>query len=132
MKKILSFTLAVLMLLSLGVFCGCDNTDKGNTDASGATADESPLAGRWQVVSTDDEIEWLLNSEETLHITQAYSGQRFTTVCRYAYDEQTGDFEYTGLSESVSFKGTVTLEGSIMHVKSTDGTKTVILQRKDS
>lgn len=130
MKKILSFVFAVLMLLSLGVFCGCDNSGKGNTDVSGATQDESPIAGTWKVMSTDDEVEWLLNSEETLHITTIESGKRFSTICRYAYDKNTGEFEYTGLSASVSFKGSVILEGSRMSIKSTDGKETVVLQRQ--
>lgn len=132
MKKILSFTLAVLLILSLGVFCGCESSDKGSSSDFGATADESPLAGTWCVVSTDDEIEWYLNSKETLHITQITSETKFTTVCKYTYDPKTGEFEYTGLSASASFKGTLMMEGSIMSVKSTDGSEIVILQKKDS
>ena len=132
MKKIISFVLAVLMLLSLCIFCGCDNSDKGNTEPYVATHDESPVAGTWKVVSTDDEIEWLLNSQDTLHITTVTEEKRFSTVCRYAYDKNTGEFEYTGLSASVSFKGTVVLEGSRMSIKSMDGKEIVILQKKDS
>ncbi len=132
MKKILSFILAIFMVLSLFVFCGCDNKPQSGTDESSATADESPLAGIWTVAATDDEIEWLLNSQDTLHITKVSSGQKYTTVCKYSYDNKTGEFEYIGLSSSVSFKGTVELEETSMIVKSADGAQKITLYRMGS
>ncbi len=130
MKKILAFTLMVIMVISFGALWGCNgNTD--NTATSGSTPDEalSPLAGQWKVVSTDDEVEWSMNSQDTLHITEIRGGQRYTTVCRYSYDKDTGSFEYTCLSASGSFEGTAKPEGGNLTVVSNDGKTTVVLRK---
>ncbi|MBQ7999804.1 MAG: hypothetical protein IJ298_01135 [Ruminococcus sp.] len=131
MKKILAFILAILVALSLSVLWGCSD-DKDNTDTtgmSGATVDESPLAGEWKVTSTDDEILWMMNSQSTLHITAVRDGSKYTVVCRYSYDEQTGEFEYTCLSASGSFKGTLALSETSMIVRSTDNSEVIVLTR---
>lgn len=128
MRRIFSFTLAVIMVISVSVLCGCSN-NSDNTATSGNTPYESPLAGHWTVIATDDEIQWDMNSQNTLHITETRSGQRYTTVCNYSYDEDTGAFEYTCLSAKGGFEGIAKLEGNKLTIVSNDGLTSVKLTR---
>ncbi len=128
MKKILSFILAVMMVVALGALWGC-NDDSDNTATPDSIPAVSPLAGSWKVVSTDDEVEWFMNSKDTLHITETRNEKQYTTVCSYSYDKDTGAFEYTCLSASGSFEGTATIEGGNLTVVSNDGATTVILKK---
>lgn len=133
MKKIFAFLLVVLMVVSLGTFCACDdNTGNPEETVSGAAdenTEESAVSGEWKVVSTDDEVAWLMNSQGTLHITKTDGGNKYTVVCKYTYDKDTFDFEYTCLSASGSFKGTLKISGSVMTVQSSDGNEIIILQK---
>ncbi len=130
MKKILAFVLAVMMLASLCVLGGCsDNSEKTGTADEVSPLDNAVLVGAWKVVSTDDEITWLMNSEETLHITETANGQNYTTVCRYTYDKSTGDFEYVGLSSSTSLKGTLVAEGSVIRINNKENQEVIILSK---
>ena len=130
MKKLLAFVLTALMLISLCVFTGCsDNSEKTSTSDEVSDAVNSSLAGEWKVESTDDEVEWFMNPQETLHITETRDGQKYTTVCRYIYDKDTKTFEYVGLSANTSFKGTITREGSVMMIKSIENDEVVILSK---
>lgn len=115
MKKIFAFLLAVLLLASVCALTACDNTQEGTSTA------DSSVAGEWRVTSTDDEVLWFMNSQDTLHITEVSDGNRYTTVCSYSYDETTGAFEYTCLSASGSFKGTAKVGESYIRLEGEDG-----------
>ena len=129
MKKILSFILVLMMIMSVGILTGCkdaDNTDTATPDS--VSTEESAVAGVWRLATTD-EIEWHMNSQNTLHITEDTEGKKFTIVCNYTYDKDTNEFTYTALNASDKFEGTAFIEGGILRVTSKDGKVTYTLTK---
>lgn len=131
MKKILSFVLVIMMIVSVGLLTGCkdaDNTDTATPDS--VSTEESAVAGVWRVATTD-EIEWHMNSQHTLHITENADGKKFTIVCNYTYNEDTREFTYTALNADDEFEGTAYIEGGVLRVTSKDGNKSFTLTKAE-